>query len=61
MSLISTILFLAVAFYFIQGAACCVYHQSNCTREPRDMKDFLKLTFFPYLIYYKIKGINIKW
>lgn len=47
----SDIIFIMFGVYLLNIVICAFINSHNSTRLPRDLVDFLKLTFLPYVLF----------
>ena len=50
---IFTLISVIILIYLLNMLICTFYHIINATRSPRNIWDFIKLTFLPYVIFKK--------
>lgn len=44
------VIILIILVYILQAGICCIINVYNTTRMPRNIKDFFKLLWLPYVI-----------
>ena len=52
-------LYIILVIYWLQMIFCATIHFIRDTKAPNNLKDYLKLTFMPYLIWCIFKRIDI--
>lgn len=47
---LTLIIVIIIQSYLVQAVVCCTIHAFCGTRSPQSKKDFIKLTFLPYIL-----------